>query len=152
MRLLEATVLSFLLIYLIVRYFEETTSHRVQTLPLAVLKGFVLGIEAEFYIQRLLTLHKEPLVPALGGVPFALQTHIEDELDKLASEGVTPLFVFSGMSIVNKNAADLALEESNSINARGWELYDRGEAENIVATFERSGIFRVAQLQSPGKV
>jgi hypothetical protein len=106
---------------------------------LAVLKGFVLGIEAEYYLQRHLTLHKEALVPALGGAPFALRTHIEDELDKLAAEGATPLFVFSGMGIVNKNATDTALDESNQINARGWELYDRGEADNIVATFERSG-------------
>ena len=99
----------------------------------------MLGIEAEYYLQRLLTLHREPLVPALGGAPFAFRTHIEDELDKLAAEGVTPLFVFGGMSIVNKNAADMSLEESNQVNAQGWELYDRGEAENIVATFERSG-------------
>jgi hypothetical protein len=114
---------------------------RAQTYPLSALKDAVLGIEAAYYLGRLLNNppSKEPLLSALGGFPFALKTYIESDLETLKRNGIVPLFVFSGMDLAKKDKPFSNLNDSALANTRAWELYDQHQAVQAVETFGNSG-------------
>jgi len=62
-------------------------------------KGARVAIDAEDYLHSILTnpSTREPLLPALGGLPFALQKNVDDDLKNFAEAGVIPIFVFNGL-------------------------------------------------------
>lgn len=109
--------------------------------PLATLSGAVVGIEAAHYLNRLLTTAptKEPLVPALGGVPLGLKGQIERELEMMATMRIKPFFVFSGMEYPVQEKPVGELREAARINAEAWGLYNQHKAVEAVETFGSSG-------------
>lgn len=105
------------------------------------MKDTVIGIEAAYYLDRLLNTppSKEPLLSALGGFPFALKTHIENELETMQSLGIKPLFVFSGMDYVAKEKPSRELSDSVRLNSEAWSLYNQQSPVEAVETFGNSG-------------
>lgn len=96
-----------------------------------------LGIEAEDFIANILTTSptKEPLLPALGGLPFALEETITNHVSTLRKYGCQPYFIFSG---VNYNAQEEKLQTASRATksiANAWELYGASEPERAVAEF-----------------
>ena len=121
--------------------FELWSAPRIDTNHLSDLSGAVLAIEADFYLGRLLNNSpaKEPLLSALGGLPFSFQKHIQAELDVLHKNGVKPVFVFSGLD-VGKRYSPFALGDAvASLNTVAWDLYNRHEAQDAVENFGNSG-------------
>lgn len=120
--------------------FEVWAAPRREINPFSDLAGAVLAIEADFYLDRLLsTTSKEPLLAALGGIPFGLTEQIKSELRALQDANITPIFVFKGLetgrrSVQYKEANDVALA-----NAEAWDLYSQHQAERAVETFGNSG-------------
>ena len=59
----------------------------VQKADLDALRGTTIGIDAEDYLYTLIAEQptREPLLPAIGGAPFALQQHVDKDLDEMAS-------------------------------------------------------------------
>jgi hypothetical protein len=131
-----------------VRAFDEWAATRLQSYHLSTLRGSSLGIDAAYYLDRLLNTppSKEPLLSALGGFPLALRMHIEHELDKLRSFRITPVFVFSGMDYVAKEKPSRELRDAAKANAQAWELYDQHQAVQAVVTFGNSGMGYVVYL------
>ncbi|KAI9860754.1 MAG: hypothetical protein M1813_005677 [Trichoglossum hirsutum] len=131
-----------------VRSFDELAALRAQTYPLSALKDAVLGIEAAYYLGRLLNNppSKEPLLSALGGFPFALKTYIESDLETLKRNGIVPLFVFSGMDLAKKDKPFSNLNDSALANTRAWELYDQHQAVQAVETFGNSASIKPESL------
>lgn len=82
---------------------------------------------------------KEPLLSALGGFPFALKTHLENELEALQAAGVKPLFVFTGLDFAVKSQPSKQLSRAARLNAEAWELYNQHQAVQAVETFGNSG-------------
>jgi len=121
--------------------FEGWSASRVERSPLSALGGAVVAIEASFYLERLLTSRpsKEPLLAALGGTPFALRTHIENELEVLKSENITPVFVFGGLDVGKAYDPFAASNDAVRANVKAWELYDAHQPEPAVETFGNSG-------------
>lgn len=101
----------------------------------------MVGVEAEHYLQRLLSTppSKEPLLSALGGFPFALKSHIENELEHMQTAGFTPLFVFNGLDVGKKDQSGRREAEAAAANLRAWELYDQHQPVKAVETFGDSG-------------
>jgi hypothetical protein len=87
-------------------------------------KGFTVAVEATWYLQRILDEDSEPLLSALGGLPYGLKAEIEADLDNWNKYGVTPMFVFDGLYIIGQE--DMALRIAKSASRRSdkaWESY-----------------------------
>jgi len=110
-------------------------------MPLADLKHGVIGVEATSYLQRMINeLAHEPLVVALGGIPFGLKKQIEVELDRWKDYNITPLFVFDGQSIVGKN--EITMRDSKlalSKTQKAWDIYAEGQPAQAVTAFGAAG-------------
>jgi hypothetical protein len=105
------------------------------------LSGYRVGVEAADYLaNRILNSPraKEPLVPALGGLPLALQQHIEEDLNVFQSLDIEPWFVFSGLDITKHDEPFRQKQEEAAVNANAWNLYDNHQAEASVAKFGES--------------
>ncbi|OAL46646.1 PIN domain-like protein [Pyrenochaeta sp. DS3sAY3a] len=105
------------------------------------LSGCRVGIEAADYLSKRILNHltaKEPLVPALGGLPLALKLHIEADLTALKSLDIEPWFVFSGLDITKHDDPFRQKQDEAAVNANAWNLYDSHQAEASVGKFGES--------------
>ncbi|THZ81519.1 hypothetical protein D6C84_06508 [Aureobasidium pullulans] len=96
-----------------------------------------LGIEAEDFIANILTTAptKEPLLPALGGLPFALEEIIIQQVTTLKDHGCEPYFIFSGVvSNGQEERLQSAIRATKSI-AKAWDLYGASQPEYAVTEF-----------------
>jgi len=127
--------------FVMIHEFDVWAAGSSETNPFSDLKGSVLAIEASFYLERLLTQapFKEPLLSALGGVPFALKAHIQNELELLRNADITPLFVFGGMNTGEKDRPFRQQDNAVRLNSNAWQLYDEHQAQRAVDTFGSSG-------------
>lgn len=118
-------------------------SNAVRYEGIAAFKGCWFAVEAKWYLQSLLDSSpaKEPLVSALGGLPFALKNHFEADLEKWKKAGITPIFVFEGLSLYGEDEISLriAREASTSIQ-EGWDLYTAEKPNEAVRAFGNSGM------------
>jgi hypothetical protein len=110
---------------------------------LAPLKGYTVAVEARWYLQNLLdSSAKEPLVSALGGLPFALKSHFEADLEKWKTAGITPLFVFEGLSLFGEDDISIRVaKEASTSMQEGWELYAASDPNRAVTAFGSSREF-----------
>jgi len=122
--------------------FEGWSANCVERNPFSALEDAFVAIEASFYLERLLTSRpsKEPLLAALGGAPFALRTHIEEELEILKEAKITPFFVFRGLDVGKTYDPFAASNEAVRANVKAWELYDAHQPDPAVETFGISGV------------
>jgi hypothetical protein len=130
-----------------IRDFEQWNANIGELSELQELSGCRVGVEAADYLtNRILNSPraKEPLVPALGGLPLALQQHIEDDLDAFKREGIEPWFVFSGLDITKQDEPFRQKQDEAAVNANAWNLYDSHQAEASVAKFGESSKRAVA--------
>jgi hypothetical protein len=110
-------------------------------MPFAELENAHIGVEATAYLQHMIEEPPaiEPLLAALGGEPIALRQHIDRELDNWKANGMTPLFVFEGQSVVGSDDVALAhAAEALRKTNRAWELYSDNEPGEAVKTFGSS--------------
>ncbi|VVT45462.1 uncharacterized protein SAPINGB_P000758 [Magnusiomyces paraingens] len=130
----------------------------VRTLNLSTLKGSKIGIYANNYIDSIVRSNSEPLVQALGGVPFSLLDHVAADLAAFQANGITPLFVFDGLSVNSQrpvttdsskrettytpfasSSNSIVSEISSTLHKRNqaWDDYEKGQAEQAVRDFEQ---------------
>src|SRR5436305_4405545 len=91
---------------------------------------------------------KEPLLSALGGLPYWLKAEIEEDLDQWKKFNLTPLFIFDGLSIVGKEEMALRLaKEGARRSEEAWALYNVAKSaeqtKDTVTAFGNSGGYRV---------
>lgn len=101
-----------------------------------------LGIEAEDYLNTLLTNSqtREPLLPALGGLPFALKEHIDKDLDHFRQSGIIPTFVFNGLELGCRDRKTISKESQKAaqILDQAWSVYDQGRGDDAVVAFGKA--------------
>jgi hypothetical protein len=118
-------------------------------MPFSDLENAVIGVEATAYIKQMIEeppAH-EPLLAALGGDPIGLKSHIENELDKWRDNGMTPIFVFEGQSVVGKD--DMALRNARAALVKtesAWAKYADNKPDEAVKAFGASGEFLLSFL------
>ncbi|KAK4998773.1 hypothetical protein LTR66_002073 [Elasticomyces elasticus] len=125
------------------------TTGLLESSPLEQLSGRTVAIEAEHFIDRILTnpSTREPLLPALGGLPFALESNVHSQITVLGSYGITPLFMFSGLSPQTQNSTSRSIENSVKAIRNAWELYS-GILHKYNIDFRVAPYSAVAQLAS----
>lgn len=101
---------------------------------------FKIAIDAEDFLSSILTGGQstyEPLLPALGGVPFTLESHIDTRLEAFQTSGINPIFVFSGGLPVyrERNAITRDSIKASAVLNEAWNIYARGRAEESVDEF-----------------
>ncbi|CAG8438708.1 9726_t:CDS:10 [Diversispora eburnea] len=93
---------------------------------LANLKDIRLGIEGAHWLRKLLqNTAKEPLTAAIGGLPLGLKAAIEKELELLKSFGITPVFVFNGLSVIRKDKPFSTEDNRPAKRAQAWDIYEK---------------------------
>lgn len=110
--------------------------------PLGQLKDKRVIIDAEAFVDNLLTSPstREPLLPALGGLPFALKKHVDSHIAGFRDQSITPTFVFPGIDLGCRDRASIARESraaAQSLN-EAWNLYSQSKADEAVAEFGKS--------------
>jgi hypothetical protein len=88
----------------------------------------------------------EPLLSALGGLPYGLKCAIEADLDNWKKHGVTPMFVFDGLYIIGQEDMALRIAKKASGNSdKAWESYRHANAaqerKDAVKGFEDLGTY-----------
>jgi hypothetical protein len=124
-----------------IRDFVQWTASFGETGDLEELRNCRVGIEAAEYLSQRILKHpraREPLIPALGGLPLALEQHIQDDLHTFRSLEIEPYFVFSGLDITKQGDPFSQKGLEATVNADAWTLYDSHEAEASVAKFGES--------------
>ncbi|RMZ71139.1 xpg i-region [Pyrenophora seminiperda CCB06] len=124
-----------------IRDFVQWTATIVEQGDLGELRGTRVGIDAADYLNQRILNHpraKEPLVPALGGLPLALTLHVEDDLATLRNFEIEPYFIFSGLDLTKQGNPFGQKTAEATVNADAWNLYDNHQAEASVAKFGES--------------
>lgn len=132
----------------------------MRTLSLATLKGSKIGIDANNYIDSVIRANGEPLIQALGGFPYTLLEHIAMDLAAFKNHGITPFFVFDGLSVNSQqpvtsdstkretsippagstnSSSNIVSETANILHKRtqAWDDYEKGQAEQAVRGFDQ---------------
>ena len=115
--------------------------HCVLTAPVDKLKGLRVGIDAEDYLYSLLAVGSgEPLLPALGGLPFTLKKCVDDDLRGFRDAEIAPIFVFNGLDHACKDRASILREglKASAILNEAWTIYDQGKGEDAVKAFGKA--------------
>jgi len=114
----------------------------IRNAPLDEFRGTRIGIDAEDYLTSVLIAPntREPLLPALGGLPFSLQKNVDADLKSFQDAGITPIFIFNGVNIASQDraaAGKQARKASGTLND-AWSIYDSGQGDGAVAAFGKA--------------
>ncbi|KAF3037246.1 hypothetical protein E8E12_006634 [Didymella heteroderae] len=124
-----------------IRDFEAWNANIGELSELQELSGCKVAIEAAHYLQHRILSHpraREPLVPALGGLPLGMKQWIEEDLNTFESLQIEPWFVFSGLDIARPDDPFQQKQREAGVNTLAWNLYDSNQAEASVAKFGES--------------
>lgn len=124
-----------------IRDFDAWNANIGELSELQELSGCKVAIEAAHYLQhRILSRPRarEPLVPALGGLPLGMKQWINEDLKTFADHQITPYFVFSGLDITKPDDPFQQKQREAGVNTVAWNLYDSNQAEASVAKFGES--------------
>ncbi|KAA6408456.1 MAG: hypothetical protein FRX48_07538 [Lasallia pustulata] len=126
--------------------FDRWASLYAKSMPLTCLKDSVIGIDAAYYLERLLMPSKEPLLSALGGSPFGLEFAIMKELSVLQAAGFKPHFVFNGLDYGIKDDPFGPSIASSLANAAAFDIYEKEMPDAAIRLFQESGSPTAAAL------
>ena len=124
---------------LAVQKLDQWASKFVEHCQLQMLKDATIGVDATYYLNlRLNGNGEEPLKHALGGLPFVFKKAVEDDIAFLRQNGITLVFVFSGLDYVNKSLADSQLADSKRVQDEAWHHYLNGDSKRTVDDFGKA--------------
>ncbi|KAK9455403.1 temperature dependent protein affecting M2 dsRNA replication-domain-containing protein [Dipodascopsis uninucleata] len=121
----------------------------VKSLPLSALKDATIGIDSEFLLSQLLSApgKKEPLLLALGGLPFSLEASLENFLSAIKSAGAKCLFVFKGIQTYKSDDPfSPSLEIRDQKRNEAWEAYGKAKGEKTVNIFNEIETIPVSEV------
>ncbi|KAF2718908.1 hypothetical protein K431DRAFT_123914 [Polychaeton citri CBS 116435] len=114
----------------------------IKSSPLEQLKGSRVAIDAEDFLNALLSTSptREPLLPALGGLPFALEHHVDHHLQSFQSADITPIFVFNGLDLACRDRRTISRESIKASRSleEAWSLYTQTRAQEAVEEFGKT--------------
>ncbi|RMD44955.1 hypothetical protein DV735_g2, partial [Chaetothyriales sp. CBS 134920] len=119
--------------------FDVWASRLRQNFPLSTLKDAVLGIDASYYLDLALRNNEEYLINAHGGLSFTLERELEDDLKVLRAAGVGAIFVFNGLSHVNKSPLSWQSAQSTQAVENGFiKIRNKEDQSKIAEEFSKA--------------
>ncbi|KAI9713517.1 MAG: hypothetical protein M1820_000899 [Bogoriella megaspora] len=120
--------------------FDDFATPLSEVAALSELSGSVVAIEAGHYLTQLLTnpTSREPLLAALGGLPFTMRATVTEDIRLFREYDITPIFVFDGLDVRRVNGFFQQADEAIRANASAWDLYNRHQAGEAVSAFGES--------------
>ncbi|RMZ76349.1 hypothetical protein DV738_g5020, partial [Chaetothyriales sp. CBS 135597] len=119
--------------------FDVWASRLRQNFPLSTLKDAVLGIDASYYLDLALRNNEEYLINAHGGLSFTLERELEDDLKVLQAAGVGAIFVFNGLSHVNKSPLGWQSAQSTQAIENGFiKIRNKEDQSKIAEEFSKA--------------
>ena len=119
-----------------------TAENIAQACQIDQFRAACVGIDAEDYIHSLLISNpnREPLSPALGGLPFTLFKRVDEDLEGFREAGIEVIFVFNGLELACRDRASALRESRKAANvlSEAWTTYDNAEGEKAVSMFGRA--------------
>ncbi|MCJ1281580.1 hypothetical protein MMC26_000900 [Xylographa opegraphella] len=115
-------------------------------MPLSALKNSVIGIDAAYYLERILTISREPLLSALGGWPLAYGLVVRKDLDDLQSAGFKVHFVFNGLDYGTEDDPFKSTNAASNLIAKAFQLYEAENTTDAVKEFKAAGVPTSAAL------
>lgn len=110
--------------------------------PIDQLKEKHVVIDAEDFLEIILTSQasREPLLPALGGLPFALRKHVDVHLASFDEHNITPTFIFEGLDLACKDRSTIARDSRLAARSldEAWNLYSQSRPDEAVLGFGKS--------------
>lgn len=102
-----------------------------------------VAFDAEDYLYSFLSGGQatyEPLLPALGGIPFTLESHVDALLEDLRNAKIKPIFVFPGGGTVSQDRRTASREGQKALTNinDAWNVYTAGRGEDAVKEFGRA--------------
>lgn len=139
-----------------------TESGLTRSVPLATLQNATIGVSAGHFVSQLLSVlpsHREPLLHATGGFPLTLELALSKLKEVFASVGISPLFVFDGLCMVqtarhpsyeearwsrgSRAGMGVAMGTVRQHRDQAWDLYKRGQGEQAVIIFDEAETFNL---------
>lgn len=107
---------------------------------LSNLEGDLFGIDAEEYLVNFITQNREPLVPALGGLPLSLRQRVDDDLQRFKDAGIRVMFVFNGLDLPCRDRSSIFKASARAAETleSAWRTYDAGRGDEAVNTFGKA--------------
>ena len=122
-----------------VKAFDAWAERCVKSMPLTCLKDSIIGVDAAYYLAHFLEPSKEPLLAALGGQPFALESAIVRELDDCKAAGFKVHFVFDGLDWGVKDEPFKASISNAFTSTAAFETYEKDMPGEAIKVFRKSG-------------
>ncbi|KAJ2768493.1 hypothetical protein IWQ56_002911, partial [Coemansia nantahalensis] len=99
-----------------------------------------LGIEGNNWLRQLLAGARDGEAAAVGGVPPALEAEMVKELQFFRANGITPVFVFSGLPVARRDGRAFAKEDHRpAYRQAAWEQYQQGHTEQALRGWGAAG-------------
>ena len=123
----------------LVKAFDAWAERCNKSMPLTCLKDSIVGVDAAYYLAHFLVPGKEPLLAALGGQPFALESNIIRELDDCRAAGFNVHFVFDGLDWGYQDEPFKASILDSFTSAAAFETYEKDMPSEAIKVFKKSG-------------
>ncbi|KAG0086386.1 hypothetical protein BGZ93_000149 [Podila epicladia] len=107
--------------------------------PLATLKDFRLGIDANVWLKRIISsAASEQYIAGIGGAPSCMRKAIEKELEGFKANSIHPLFVFSGLSLIRKDKPHVNDDNKMAKRTAAWEAMNSSKIELALSCWTSS--------------
>lgn len=121
--------------------FEQWSLPRQTREPIQNLSGLSIGIDATTYLKTFTETDKakEPLVGAIGGLPFTVAATIREQLERLKQVNITPVFVFNGLTLPSNEQPFSKIDDGVMLRSKAWEQYEQGNGAEALDAFRKAG-------------
>ncbi|KAI8324081.1 PIN domain-like protein [Martensiomyces pterosporus] len=124
-----------------IRYFNLYVKEMklIQETRLSALADTRLGVEGHGWLRQLLGSIRNGEPVAIGGFPLALEAEIVKELAFFKKNKITPIFVFSGLSIARRDSKPFANDSHRPAHRNAaWETYWQKHVEQAMRGWSSS--------------
>jgi hypothetical protein len=111
-----------------------------QLVPDGCVGSPTIGIEAGHFLEQMRQPNKEPLVPALGGYPLALEAFVMKQVKPLKDMGLTLYFYFDGLETSFDGVPLKASVITAAAISEAFDVYDEGNATSAIDIFRQAGL------------
>ncbi|KAJ6243525.1 protein mkt1 [Anaeramoeba flamelloides] len=121
------------------KFIRNYTRNLISTESLESLKGKRVGIQGQYWITKIKI--NEPFQVATGGLPLTYKNITKKQIEQFKSYGITPVFVFGGLSTPKMNSGQAYIDRRLLDRSRGIIEAEKGQLQNASRNLKSSCTF-----------